>query len=355
MQFQEIVKMADSSQYPICKWEASYYNEDQREWLYGELLVSQTALRFVAPADAKLNKSLTEAYLKLISYGVITEIKKLTSSFVYSCVTVFTGKQQHWFSSLPKRGNVFNVVMHFWRNTLIPEVKVTGGEIQKPTTLGQKMLQVAADSEKTLQSAGEQLQIQGEQLDHATGVMYDLHSDLDVAEHLMSGLESWMGRWKMPKQPIPIEPLEIINARAVPKVTEVSVIYSNSVARNEQTDVKNGSVRILKEGVTIIDDKGIPVFHYCPKDISLIKVISPWEIVISKYQIGEPDITYIFISSNMMEIIQALEPGYRQKIQYEDPPDFAVFNAGPNAEFATSCQGTDAKVETQEPTVSGTP
>ena len=50
------------------------------------------------------------------------------------------------------------------------------------------------------------------------GVMFDLNDDLDVAEKFISGFESWVGHWRLPKSTHSNEPIEIIDSRAVPTV-----------------------------------------------------------------------------------------------------------------------------------------
>ncbi|KAJ8314061.1 hypothetical protein KUTeg_008622 [Tegillarca granosa] len=86
-------------------------------------------------------------------------------------------------------------------------------------------MSIVHDTDKTLRGAAESLSIQGAQIDSAMGTMLDIHNDLDVADGLMSGLESWFGKWKMPKEYNYVEPV-FVSKDDISEVLEYEILYT---------------------------------------------------------------------------------------------------------------------------------
>ncbi len=134
---------------------------EKRGWLYGALsITSPNSIQFNTADDGRNKGVKSDLTLR---FDQFTEIKKASSTIVFSCIVIVTGSAQHWFSSLYNRDVVYNVLEHFWRERLIPS-QSRQIRTSERTKLGQDMIRIVRDSEKTLQSAAEQLSHQGKTL-----------------------------------------------------------------------------------------------------------------------------------------------------------------------------------------------
>ena len=306
--------------YAIRRWKGAYYLQEnnRKRWVYGDLLLTHEGLRCILIKDER-NKEATTLDFTL-RFTDISQLMKAKSMFIYDAIVLLIGTTQHWLSSLQNRDAVYNILEHFWKDRLTPKT-----EAKKPipqmdrTKRGQEMLKLAADSESTLSNAATILHRQGEQLDQAASNMFDLHNDLDVAENLVSGLESWVGRWSVPGLKYTSESLEIIQREDIPDFVEIPVLFT-SHKRPSDFLARRGVCRVSKEGITIMDDHQCLIQHYQPRYVSMLRILSPWEMIISKYMIGQPDVAYTLVSVQLLELLKALEPQYRRQIQYDNPP-----------------------------------
>ncbi len=157
------------------------------------------------------------------------------------------------------------------------------------------------------------------------GLMYDMQEDLSVADNMITGLESWLGRWKLPEATLETEPLEVIHSGNVPKIHEFHILYSLKTAKstgaNSMDASQNGVLRVSNEGVTIMQNQGEPVKHFKPRDISEIRVHSPWEVQIVQFQIGQPDICYNIMSTKMPQALGILDVRFKRKMMYQEFPE----------------------------------
>ena len=93
-------------------WKASYYQNSQKKWLYGELLLCPRYIRFVEDEEKS-----DKVDFKLF-YDEFLEMKKETSTLFFAAITVRVKDDKYWFSSLTSRGTVFNNIEHFWKERI---------------------------------------------------------------------------------------------------------------------------------------------------------------------------------------------------------------------------------------------
>ncbi len=318
------------AEYQIYRWSAAHYISLKKTWVYGTLSVLPSCLRFEANSKATDRESVS------IPYTDIHEIKKATSSFIFKCVVILSKDNGSWFGSLPNRDIVYTVIMHFWKNTL------TGSPLSEQvdhsrqlhgTRHGQELLKLAHDSAKTLESSGRRLHRQGEQLQYASGLMADIHLDLDVAGKMTAELESWFGAWGQtnPRLGSP-EPIMFVDDRGIPSIHEHPVLYFRgtwpttvhqaSVISSSKNEV-NGVVRLSRDGITILDATHTQksVHHFMPKDISVIRVHSPWKVDIVHYCLGKPDTAFALSSSKMPLVLDNLQQLFPSRLELLSPPE----------------------------------
>lgn len=313
--------------YPIKEWLTSYYVDSSKRWVVGQLILTEKGLVFMKSAESKPKiKNLT---LMRLDFDKMGEIKKKSSSLVFGAVVIIMiDGACHWFSSLKDRKSVFNTLLHFWKYRLV----TAGADYhrnktlsQDQTNLGKAILKVAYDSESTLEKAATSLHHQGEQLDGAIGNMCDIHNDLDVTDHMLSGLEQWLGRWCMPNERPHAVPV-FVSDKDRPDVQVYDVIYTKVFAKDPGRE-SPGSLMITSEGLTIHGANQDIVQYYKWKDISRVKVLSPWEFIVSKFLIGQPDLSYSVTATKMVEILSRLEKRSR-KIEYDSPPSSHLLPPG---------------------------
>ncbi|CAH1258788.1 SNAP47 [Branchiostoma lanceolatum] len=302
--------------YPIYEWKASYYQDSLRKWVYnGTLTVTAEAIVF---HDDTSNTVVT------IHFEDITAVKRRTSMLVFSAVTITTQDEIHWFSSLANPISVYKTLEHFWRERLIPIKRSHSKEIAQSgevtSKLGQEMLSLMYDSYDTLGAAADELLLQGEQLDDVYRTVGDINQDLDVAETVISGLESWMGRWKAPGR----------KSRKFAQDTEFEwkatfVEYSVLYAKKEKDHYMPGSLTVSKETLDIKDSKMKLLQSYSLREISSIVASSPWRATIRKNMIGQPDVVFHISSAKMPLILQALDHVIGPKIEYEEPDELVTW------------------------------
>jgi synaptosomal-associated protein 47 len=209
--------MENNFQFDIRKWSVSYYQEKKKKWVNGCLSCSPFAIAFAScesvkrgdvhqPADCP--EIATDCHL-VIEFSKIKKIQKATSLVVFPAITVETDNGViHWFSSLPDRYSVYNMLQHFLTHSLTEGVKREAPKSTHQSRIGQALLKSAEDSEATLAAAATDLHQQGRQLDRTSLTLQEMHEDLRVAERLVSGLNTYLGQWKLPTC---YQPLELVH------------------------------------------------------------------------------------------------------------------------------------------------
>ncbi|VFV17727.1 synaptosomal-associated protein 47 [Lynx pardinus] len=246
-------------------WPCSYYLELDKRWVPGKLSLTSCSLKFAAD----------EAQETLVSFPLsgITAIKKEASHFVFSSITVLEkDNRKHWFSSLqPSRNAAFSVIEHFWRELLLSQP-----EAPLPATKGKELTGLMACSQKRLEDTARVLHHQGEQLDSITRGLDKMESDLDVADRLLTELESpsWWPfsskLWKMPSETKLKGDVSTASPKALGKegvVVRIPAVVSQRTASH----VKPGSLTVLVSGLEIHDSSSA-LMHRMPEAIPILEV-----------------------------------------------------------------------------------
>ncbi|KAL4222047.1 Synaptosomal-associated protein 47 [Mactra antiquata] len=299
----------------ICEWPASLYDEKSRSWKYGTLGVLHSDIVFTPDANQGNFAPVS------IPYVDVVDIKLSTTGLVFGAIYVMTkNNKKVWFSSLPDRSGIHGALNHFWKAQLfLQDEKESKAAGRSKTQMGQKLLGIVQDSEETLSKASEQLYHQGRQLDKALRTMDKLHNDLDVAENFVEELESWFGRWRLPEQYQAIDPV-FVNKSEIPEVFEYEIIF-NKIQTNRSNHRQVGNIRISKDGITIVNMKMKNEYHFKWSNVSEIRVLTPWEIMIIRHQIGQADIKYSVVSANMAAVLRLLDKCAKYKLKYDTPPE----------------------------------
>ncbi|XP_069778242.1 synaptosomal-associated protein 47 isoform X2 [Narcine bancroftii] len=298
----------------IHSWRGSYYLQSEKRWVYGKLSLTPSQLTFTSDKHG-----LTLTSFKL---SCITGIKKETSSFIFSSLTVsVAGGEKHWFSSLqPNRTAVFNVIEHFWREHLLSSER---GEVEAdPRSLskGRELVNLASSSQQCLGDTAKVLHHQGEQFDRIMKGLDKIESDLDVANRLLTELESppW---WPFSSRPRksqqetktkPESPFSAFGKDGL--IIKVPILYS----QGPEPNLKQGALAVLCSGLEISDSNEQLVHKYQRAEVDDVKVQSPYEIVVRQRFIGKPDISFTLQSARMHDIISILEIQYSKKVQIKE-------------------------------------
>ncbi|KAK3589032.1 hypothetical protein CHS0354_007980 [Potamilus streckersoni] len=301
----------------IREYSGSLYLGDKKKWIYGTLALKSDVIIF----DSE-NKIL------IIPYDNLKDVKKATTGLVFGAIVVSTKTDKHWLSSFEDRESVYNALCHFWSSKLFRKEGRNGAAFscESQTKMGKKLIGILQDSEKTLTNAANKLQHQGHQIDLAIATMDDFQQDLDIADNLVTGLEKWLGPWKLPAEYTKVDPV-IVSRADIPDVFEYEVLHTRLETGKVNTQ-NLGLLRIAKEGIILLTSKQKVVQYLKWGDVSKIRVVSPWEIMIIKYNIGLADLVYAVVSSDMVAILKVLDKCAKYKLEYETPPDtvFCVRN-----------------------------
>ncbi|XP_066572369.1 synaptosomal-associated protein 47 [Amia ocellicauda] len=328
---------------PIHSWPGSYYINSEKRWVSGTLSLTSSSVRFTA-AKAEEGESLASFKLSRIM-----EIKKESSSFIFSALTILEeGNVKHWFSSLhPSRAAVFNVLEHFWREQLLspPGATAVDPEVSK----GKELIGLVSGAQRRLEDTGKVLQHQGEQFDNIISGLDKIESDLDVADKLLSELESppWWPFAKLPwrsqqeaksQQAAKTQsPASGAAARGPGKqgvITTIPVIFS----KGGDSNVKPGRLTVQVSALEVSDSSSQLMHRFERTEVDDIRVHSPYELSVRQRFIGKPDISYRLLSAKMPEALSVLEMQYKKKVEFM--PDYAAFKSTPD----TSPSGSEGSI-----------
>ncbi|XP_054440004.1 synaptosomal-associated protein 47 [Pteronotus mesoamericanus] len=296
-------------------WPCSYYLELEKRWVPGKLLLTSRSVRFMADKTGDL----------LVDFPLadIIEIKKEASHFIFSAVTILEkDRVKHWFGSLqPSRNVVFHVIEHFWREVLLSPPGAAAGAPSSPVTKGKQLTGLMACSQKRLEDAARVLHFQGEQLDSIASGLDRMASDLDVADRLLTELESpswWpfsFKFWKVPSDTELKEGSSTASSKALGKEGIVIRIPA-VISQRTESHVKPGRLTILVSGLEIHDSGSSLIHRFEREDVDDVKVHTRYEVSIRQRFIGKPDIAFRLISARMPEAIPVLEMQFRKKIEF---------------------------------------
>ncbi|XP_038184529.1 synaptosomal-associated protein 47 [Arvicola amphibius] len=302
-----------SSGVRVHSWPCSYYLNLEKQWVPGKLTLTPRSLKFSADR--------TEEVLVGLPLSSITEIRKESSLFIFSAITVLEkGQAKHWFSSLrPSRNVVFNIIEHFWRELLLSQPG-TAANTASPMTRGQELLGLMASSQRRMEDTSKVLHHQGEQLDSVMRGLEKMESDLDVADRLLTELESpswWPFSSKLWKTPAEAKPKEGVSVAACEPFGKEGVVIRVPAIVSQKTEShsKPGKFTVLVSALEIHDSSSLLLHRFEREDVDDIKVHSPYEVSIRQRFIGKPDVAYRLISAKMPEVIPILEVQFSKKIE----------------------------------------
>ncbi|NXM55621.1 SNP47 protein, partial [Illadopsis cleaveri] len=316
----------------IHSWPCSYYLDTSKQWIPGKLSLTPLSLKFTADKTREL---LVDFQLRGIS-----EIKKESSHLIFSSLTVLEKGTKHWFSSLhPNRNVVFNVLEHFWREQLLSGQE-QGAGAALGSSKGRELTGMLEGSQKRLEDTAKVLHSQGEQFDNIMRGLHKIEGDMDVADRLLTELESpswWPFSTKLWKTPQESKPKET-PAAPDPK-TEEEILLRIPVIITHRTDSnsKPGKLTLLPSGLEIWDCNSQLLHRFESREVDDIRVHSPYEISVRQRFIGKPDNSYRLLAARMPQLIPLLEIHFSRKIQFlEDALGFAGAGRSPAAELGTS-------------------
>ncbi|NWR94573.1 SNP47 protein, partial [Furnarius figulus] len=315
----------------IHSWPCSYYLDTGKQWVSGRLCLTPLGIKFTADKTGEL---LVDFHLSAIS-----EIKKESSNLIFSSLTILEKNTKHWFSSLqPNRNVVFNILEHFWREQLLEGRGAEAGAAR--TTKGQELTGMMVASQKRLEDTAKVLHYQGEQFDNIMKGLNKIEGDMDVADRLLTELESpswWPFSSKLWKTPLESKAKETA-AVADPKNQE-GIILCIPVIITHRTDsnVKPGKLTLFASGLEISDCNSQVIHRFESKDVDDIRVHTPYEISVRQRFIGKPDTSYRLLSAKMPEVIPILEMQFSKKMQFlEDALGFVGARKSPQVDLGTS-------------------
>ncbi|XP_008837764.1 synaptosomal-associated protein 47 [Nannospalax galili] len=302
-----------SSDVCVHSWPCSYYLDLEKRWIPGKLTLTPRSLKFTADR--------TEEVLVSLPLSSITEIRKEASHFIFSAITVLEkGHAKHWFSSLrPSRNVVFNIIEHFWRELLLSQPGIAANTAF-PKTRGQELTGLMATSQRRMENTAKVLHHQGEQLDNVMRGLEKMESDLDVADRLLTELETpswWPFSSKLWKTPAEAKPKDGVSVATCEPFGKEGVIIKVPAVVSQRTEShsKSGKLTVLVSGLEIHDSDSLLLHRFEREDVDDIKVHSPYEVSIRQRFIGRPDVAYRVISAKMPEVIPILEVQFSKKIE----------------------------------------
>ncbi|KAJ1099085.1 hypothetical protein NDU88_004189 [Pleurodeles waltl] len=183
------------------------------------------------------------------------------------------------------------------------------------------MIDLVSDSEKRLEDTARALHHQGEQFDNIIKGLDKIESQMDVADRMLTELESpawWPFGGKSRKSSTGLKSKQLSSSefsKALGKeglILKLPVVFSNK----KDTNLQPGNLSVLVSSLEINDPNAHLVHRYEREDIDDIKVVTPYEIIVRQRFIGKPDITYQLLSAKMFDAISVLEVQYKKKIEF---------------------------------------
>uniref|UniRef100_A0A803JF32 Synaptosomal-associated protein 47 n=1 Tax=Xenopus tropicalis TaxID=8364 RepID=A0A803JF32_XENTR len=299
----------------VQNWSCSYYLPSERRWIPGRLSLTPSHLRFTAEGA---NEFLVSFHLSSIS-----EIKKESSSYIFSSITVLEeGQSKHWFGSLqPNRNVVFNVLEHFWREQLLsPQASRT---VASKLSKGGELMNMVTTSQRHMEKTSNVLYEQGEQFDNIRKGLDKIEADMATTDRLLSVLESpswWPFSGKTWRSWKHAEPKGSLGDVSPPHSTKEGILMTIPIifSRKPNINLKPGKLTVLASALEISDCNSQPLHRYQREDVDDIRVCTGYDISIRQRFIGKPDITYRILSARLPDAIPLLETQYSKKIEFQE-------------------------------------
>lgn len=302
---------------PVFKSKATYYNPVTRKWQAGDFVLHRNHVEFITENSDEETKNPFHLSLPL---ATVSSIEKRKSSFVFDAVMLRVGSETHWFSSFPNRNAIYNNLELFWRDNLLVKsfsIKRTSNGLDSPqnSSLGKELLGVLYDSEKHLVGAASALQEQSRQLHEAEEILCDMNGDLSLVEKHLNSLNFWTGT-----------SVSVSTVEEVPKVEEkkgevrkhkYNVTFSAEKAFDCYNDWEKG-VLVITSDIMLLDDKDNIRFSFPSNELKSVKVMSPWELCITKEN-GRETLCYVMcpMLSRVLRLFATIS-SIKDKVVYND-------------------------------------
>lgn len=303
-----------SSNVCVHSWPCSYYLDLEKRWVPGKLSLTPHSLKFTADRAGEV--------LLGLPLSSVVAIRKEASHFIFSAITILErGHLKHWFSSLrPSRNVVFNIIEHFWRELLLSQEGTAAEASPSTLTRGQELTELMSSSQRRLEDTAKVLHHQGEQLDGVMRGLDKMEADLDVADRLLTELESpswWPFRsslWRTPEEGKPRDTASVAGGEQCRK-EGILIQVPAVISQRTESHAQPGRLTVLVSALEIHDSSSVLLHRFQREDVDDIKVHSPYEVSICQQFIGKPDMAYRVISAKMPEVIPILEVQFSEKIQ----------------------------------------
>ncbi|NXA13579.1 SNP47 protein, partial [Sapayoa aenigma] len=317
----------------IHSWPCSYYLDSGKQWISGKLSLTPVGIKFTADKTGEL----------LVDFQLsgISEIKKESSHLIFSSLTILEKDTKHWFSSLhPSRNVVFNVLEHFWREQLLSGPGAGARGAAPGASKGRELTGMLAGSQKRLEDTAKVLHFQGEQFDNILRGLHKIEGDMDVADRLLTELESpswWPFSGKLWKTPPESKAKEAAPAPDAESREGILVRIPAIVTHRTDSDSRPGKLTLLPSGLEISDCNSQLLHRFESKDVDDIRVHTPYEISVRQRFIGKPDNSYRILAARMPEVIPVLEVQFGGKVQFlEDALGFGGAGKSPQLDLGSS-------------------
>ena len=144
--------------------------------------------------------------------------------------------------------------------------------------------------------------------------MMDLHSDLDVTENLVSGLESWFLGWSLPAEYMTHDPF-VVHQSDLSQEIDYEVLYTK-LEPHKMNAQQLGIFRVAQDGIYLMTDRQKLVHCYKWDGISRVRVVSLWEITVTRFRIGETDVSYSLVFTSVYSVLGILDRKLGSKVEY---------------------------------------
>ncbi|KAM4906977.1 synaptosomal-associated protein 47 [Sylvia borin] len=316
----------------IHSWPCSYYLESSRQWIPGKLSLTPLSIKFTADKTGEL----------LVDFQLsgISEIKKESSHLIFSSLTILEKGTKHWFSSLhPNRNVVFNILEHFWREQLLSGREGAAGAALG-SSKGRELTGMLEGSQRRLEDTAKVLHSQGEQFDNIMRGLHKIEGDMDVADRLLTELESpswWPFSTKLWRTPLESKPKET-PAAPDPKPEEETLLrIPVIITHRPDSTSKPGKLSVLPSGLEIRDCGSQVLQRFSWRQVDDVRVHSPYEISVRQRFIGRPDLCFRLLAARMPRLIPLLQARLGDKVQLlDDALGFAAAGTSPAADLGTA-------------------
>ncbi|NWY67217.1 SNP47 protein, partial [Erithacus rubecula] len=294
----------------IHSWPCSYYLDSSKQWIPGKLSLTPLSIQFRADKTGEL---LLDFHLSGIS-----EIKKESSHFIFSSLTILEKGTKHWFSSLqPNRNVVFNILEHFWREQLISRQEAGAGAALE-SSKGKELTGMLEGSQKRLEDTAKVLHSQGEQFDNIMRGLHKIEGDMDVADRLLTELESpswWPFSTKLWKTPLEPKPKETPPPPTPETREEILLKIPVLITQRTDSSSKPGTLTLLPSGLEIRDCDSQLLQRFEWRHVDDILLHGPYELSVRQRFIGKPDRSCRLLAARMPRLIPLLRLRFPGRLQ----------------------------------------